>query len=207
MNRHIFFLGVLSLSITVQESQAQAPVSIVNGKHVRQQMEREVATRWNNFDPKWYYVLFHNKYRKGEDRRNMLQLLPAMAAVRGTVEAVEQEEEEVNTIWEQEMFKGADRSLNKSFHLLYGRKIETLNTELEALQAEAIAAGVDIDILLKLRAENERINTDIKLTKDAYEDDALKAESFRGQLADLVTLRGYYRRIISLYHTTNNLAK
>ncbi|PRY13754.1 hypothetical protein CLV24_105124 [Pontibacter ummariensis] len=197
----------LSLAFTVQESAAQAPVTIVDGKYVRRQMEREVITRWNKFDPKWYFILFHNKYRKGEDRRNMLQLLPTMAALQLNEEATKQEEEEVHTIWEQEVFKGADRSLNKSFHLLYGNKIATLNTELDALNAEAVAAGVDFDMLLKLRQEKDRINADIDLTKEAYEDDAVKGEAFRGYLADLLSLRGYYRRIIHLFRTADNLSK
>ena len=206
--RGVIYAFLLSCAVTLAtppEGMAQAPVSIVNGKQVRHQLEREVVTRWNKFDPKWYFVLFHNKYRKGEDRRNMLQLMPAMAAVRGTLEQTERQEAEVATIWEQEMFKGADRSLNKSFHLLYGQKIATLNADLDALHAEAIAAGVEVDILLKLRAEKERINADIGLTKEAYEADAVKAKAFRGYLADLLTLRGYYRRIISLFNTTDNL--
>ena len=192
---------------TPPEARAQAPVSIVNSKHVRHQMEREVVTRWNKFDPKWYFILFHNKYRKGDDRRNMLQLLPTMAALRLNATEAEREEEEVTVIWEQELFKNADRSLNKSFHMLYGKKIATLNAALDALQAEAIAASVDLDTLLRLRQEKDRINADIDLTKEAYEDDAVKAKSFRGYLTDMLTLRGYYRRIISLSNTTNNLSK
>lgn len=207
MKQLIFFSGVLCLAAIAQESRAQAPVAIVDGKYVRHQMEREVVTHWNSFDPKWYFILFHNKYRKGEDRRNMLQLLPTMAAVRGNQAEAEKEEEEVNTVWEQELFKSADRSLNKSFHLLYGKKIGTLNTELDALQVEAIGAGVDVDILLKLRQEKDRINADIELTRDAYEDDAVKAASFRGYLADMMTLRGYYRRIITLFNTADKLSK
>ncbi|WP_162056017.1 hypothetical protein [Pontibacter pamirensis] len=207
MKRLIYFSGVLFLALTLQQSRAQAPVSIVNSKHVRHQMEREVVTRWNKFDPKWYFILFHNKYRKGDDRRNMLQLLPTMAALQLNAAEAEREEEEVNTVWEQEMFKSADRSLNKSFHLLYAGKIGTLNTELDGLHGEAIAAGVDLDILLKIRQEKDRINADIEITKEAYEEDAVKAESFRGYLADMLTLRGYYRRIISLFNTTNNLTK
>ena len=201
------FLLLCGVSLaTLPEGRAQAPVSVVNGKQVRHQMEREVVTRWNKFDPKWYFLLFHNKYRKGEDRRNMLQLMPTMAALTGNQESSERQEEEVTVMWEQEMFKGADRSLNKSFHLLYGRKIESLNTEMDVLSAEAVSAGVEVDMLLKLREEQERINADIQLTKEAYEDDAVKAKAFRGYLADLLTLRGYYRRIISLFHTADNLS-
>jgi hypothetical protein len=208
MKRLIFLSGVVLLAMTVQESRAQAPgVSVVNSKHVRHQLEREVVTRWSKFDPKWYFILFHNKYRKGEDRRNMLQLMPAMAALQANLNAAEREEQEVTAIWEQELFKGADRSLNKSFHLLYGKKMAGLNSELEALHGEAMAAGVELDILLRLREEKERINADIQLTKEVYEDDAAKGEAYRGYLADLLTLRGYYRRIIHLFHTTDNLTR
>ncbi|EJF07896.1 hypothetical protein [Pontibacter sp. BAB1700] len=49
-------------------------VQPVNSKNTRYQLEREVVTRWGKFNPKWYFILFHNKYRKGPDRRNMLQL-------------------------------------------------------------------------------------------------------------------------------------
>ena len=206
MKRLIFFSGALCLAVVAQESRAQAPVAIVDGKYVRHQLEREVVTRWNSFDPKWYFLLFHNKYRKGDDRRNMLQLLPTMAAVRLNAVEAEREEEEVNTVWEQELFKSADRSLNKSFHLLYAGKIGTLNSALDALHAEAMAAGVDVDIMLKLRQEKDRINADIGLTKEAYEEDAVKAASFRGHMADMLTLRGYYRRIITLFNTADKLS-
>ncbi|PRY09049.1 hypothetical protein CLV24_119100 [Pontibacter ummariensis] len=206
-NLPVPLLCALLSVVALQSARAQAPgVTIVDGKYVRHQLEREVVTRWGKFDPKWYFILFHNKYRKGPDRRNMLQLLPAMAAVMANKEQAEREEEEVNTIWEQEMFKAADRSLNKSFHLLYGRKIKGLNEQLEALHLEGVTAGVSPDMLLKLRGEHERINADIELTKEAYEDDAVKAASFRGYLADLVSLRGYYRRIITLFKTTNRLS-
>lgn len=206
MKRLIILPGVVLLAMTVQESRAQAPgVSVVNSQHVRHQLEREVVTQWSKFDPKWYFILFHNKYRKGEDRRNMLQLMPTMAALRSNLNATEREEQEVTVIWEQELFRSADRSLNKSFHLLYGKKMAGLNSELEALNGEAISAGVELDILLRLREEKERINADIELTREAYEDDAVKGEAYRGYLADLLTLRGYYRRIIRLFHTTDNL--
>ncbi len=202
MKKQLLLFIPLSVIITNVLAQTAVPVYSPNTKY---QLEREVITRWNKFNPKWYFILFHNKYRKGEDRRNIKQLLPLMAATRVTLSAAEQEEEDVDKVYNQEMFKMADRSLNKSFYLLYENKIKSINKSIALLNAEAIAAGVDLDILMALKAEQERITADIELTKEAYQDDSKKAEQFRIALTDLTTLRGYYRRIINLFKTSNKL--
>ena len=129
---------------------AQAPPVPVKSPNTRYQLEREVITRWNKFNPKWYFILFHNKYRKGPDRRNMKQLLPIMAALRLNTADTEQEDENVTEVRDQELFKMADRSLNKSWYLLYENKINGLNNRIAGLDAEAISAGVDLDVLLAL---------------------------------------------------------
>uniref|UniRef100_UPI0023ED0773 hypothetical protein n=1 Tax=Pontibacter litorisediminis TaxID=1846260 RepID=UPI0023ED0773 len=179
---------ILSLTIllsTACTAAAQAPVSIVNSKNTRYQLEREVVTRWGKFRPKWYFMLFHNKYRKGEDRRNIHQLAPTMIALWGNKANTEKQEEEVSQVYEQELFKAADRSLNKGYHLLYAPKFDRLYRELDALQLEAMSAGVDADMILKLRQARERIAADVEITREAYEDDAVKGEAFRGYLKDL----------------------
>ena len=202
MKNHSLLIFLLSIFITDIFAQTAVPVYSPN---TRYQFEREVLTRWNKFNPKWYFILFHNSYRKGEDRRNIKQLLPLMAATRVTLSGAEQEEEDVDKVYNQEMFKMADRSLNKSFYLLYENKIKSINKSIALLNAEAIAAGVDLDILLALKAEQERITADIELTKEAYQNDSKKAEQFRIALSDLTALRGYYRRIINLFKTSNKL--
>ena len=205
MKKPLLLAPVLLLPLV--EALAQTPPVPVKSPNTRYQLEREVITRWNKFNPKWYFILFHNKYRKGPDRRNMKQLLPIMAALRLNAADTEQEDENVTEIRDQELFKMADRSLNKSWYLLYENKINGLNNRIVGLDAEAISAGVDLDVLLALKGEQERINADIQLTKEAYQDDAKKAERFRVALEDLSTLRGYYLRIINLFQTSKNLPK
>jgi len=183
---------------------AQTPPVPVTSPNTRYQLEREVMTRWGKFNPKWYFILFHNKYRQGEDRRNMKQLLPLMATLRLNSGEAEIQDQDVTEIRDQELFKMADRSLNKSWHLLYERKVNNLHTRIALLHAKAIVAGVEVDMLLAFKAEQERINADIQLTKEAYQDDAKKAERFRVALDDLTTLRGYYQRIITFYNTSKN---
>ena len=205
MKKPLLLAPVLLLSLV--EASGQTPPVPVKSPNTRYQLEREVITRWNKFNPEWYFILFHNKYRKGPDRRNMKQLLPIMAALRLNAAITEQEDENVTEIRDQELFKVADRSLNKSWYLLYENKINGLNNRIAGLNAEAIAAGVDLDVLLALKGEQERINADIQLTKEAYQEDAKKAERFRVALEDLSTLRGYYLRIINLFQTSKNLPK
>lgn len=201
---HVLVLSFLLLPLTGAVAQG---VKQVKDKSKNKQLEREVFIKWDkdDFDPKWYYILFHNKYRRGEDKRNMLQLAPTIAALRLNKSDAEQEEEDVNTVYEQEMFKAADRTLNKNFYLLYERKIVALNRQIATLNAEAVAAGVEFDMLLALVEEHDRIKADIELTKEAYQDDAKKGDRFRVALEDLQTLRGYYQRLILLFKTSNKL--
>ncbi|GAB3834124.1 hypothetical protein GCM10028895_53990 [Pontibacter rugosus] len=152
-------------------------VQPVNSKNTRYQLEREVVTRWGKFNPKWYFILFHNKYRKGPDRRNMLQLAPTMALLNQNRVKAQAQEEAVSQVFEQEMFKFADRSLNKGYHLLYKKKIDELNTALLGMNAEAVQAGVQADYILAIHAERDRINADIGIILDAYLDDAKKGSS------------------------------
>lgn len=200
----ILLFSLILSCLLVENTVAQA-VTPVDSRNVRYQMEREVITRWNRFNPGWYFLLFHNQYRRGEDRRNMLQLAPTLAFIKINEEAAEIEQEDVNTVFENELFLAADRSLNKNYHLFYEPKIKNLNTEINLANAEAMKIGVAPEHILALMQERERINADIDLTKDAYQDDSKKAEQFRVALKDLAALRGYYRRIINLYKSRDNL--
>jgi hypothetical protein len=206
MGKQLILIGLLA--IMARQLPAQAPAAIpVTSPHTRYQLEREVMTRWNRFNPRWYFILFHNQYRTGPDRRNLKQLWPLLAATKINLANTEQEDKDVTDIRDQELFKMADRSLNKSWHLLYASKVKTLNDRITRLNAEAIMAGVDSDMLLALKGEQERINGDIGLTKESYEADAKKAEQFRIALEDLTRLRGYYLRIITLFKTSKTLPK
>jgi len=200
MKRNLLILSLVLISLTQATAQTAVPVVSPN---TRLQLEREVMTRWNRFNPTWYFILFHNKYRTGADRRNMKQLIPLMATTKLTELEAEQENEDVTDIRDQELFKMADRSLNKSWYLLYENRINGLNNRIALHKAEAITAGVDLDMLLALKAEQERINADIEITKESYQDDAKKSERFRVALEDLTALRGYYLRLITLFNTSN----
>ncbi len=51
----------------------------------KDRLENMVFMLWGGFRLNWYYILFHNKYRKGTDRRT-IKLPPAGKL--GTVEEI-----------------------------------------------------------------------------------------------------------------------
>jgi hypothetical protein len=180
-------------------------VQPVSSKNTRYQLEREVITRWGKFNPKWYFILFHNKYRKGPDRRNMLQLAPALAFVHQHREKAQAQEQAVSQVYEQELARFADRSLNKGYHLLYKKKIDELNTALLGMHAEAEQAGVEAEYTRAMQAERDRINADIGIILEAYLDDAKKGEQLRVYIGELTALQHGFRRLISLFKTSQSL--
>ncbi|TPE39715.1 hypothetical protein [Pontibacter mangrovi] len=182
-------------------------VQPVNSKYTRYQLERQVLTRWGKFKPKWYFVLFHNKYRKGPDRRNLWQLAPTMAFLAQTREKAQDQEEAARRLHAQELFKFADRTLNKGYHLIYKKQIRELNAALTSLALEAAGAGVPAASVQALLAEQERLNTDIGLVLEAYQDDARKGKALRAYLSRLEALRSCFRRLISLYRTQRALTQ
>ncbi|EJF07895.1 hypothetical protein [Pontibacter sp. BAB1700] len=117
------------------------------------------------------------------------------------------QEEAVSQVYEQEMFKFADRSLNKGYHLLYKKKIDELNTALLGMNAEAVQAGVQAAYILAIHAERDRINADIRIILDAYLDDAKKGEQLRVYIGELTALRNDFRRLISLFKTSQDLTE
>src|SRR5690625_4189006 len=88
--------------------------TIVDGKYTRLQMEREVITRWgkikryllffqvrDNFQPYWYFLLFHREYMMSDDKRNMLQLVPTLAFTEETKNNTIKEQEDVEEVFKQ----------------------------------------------------------------------------------------------------------
>lgn len=180
-------------------------VSQVNSRNTRRQMEREVFTRWNQFTPRWYFILMHNKYRKGEDRRNILQLAPTLLAVDQFESKSEDMDESTDTLFIQANLKALDRTTNKRYELLgEGRKIEKLNDKINLLHVEAETRNIPMDIRLEAFEHQRQINEAIDLVKEAYIDDAEKGENFIRYQKDLEKFIGAYATVI---HHYGNLVK
>jgi hypothetical protein len=90
--------------------------AVVRDPYKQRQLENMVFMRWGGFKPKWYYFLFHNKYRKGPDRRTLLQLLPSDAVIRLNKEKTEDEADEVLEMYAMQYYDAANRGLELHYH-------------------------------------------------------------------------------------------
>lgn len=104
---------------------AQSPV---NNEGVRRQLESMVMTVWSkkHFRPKLYYQLIHNKYRKGEDRRYILQLAPTLATSKLNNDETTDENNEVNKDYSDEFSIDLDKRINFKYSLLYEDHLDEL---------------------------------------------------------------------------------
>ncbi len=141
---------------------------IVNDKYKRRQIESMVATRWGKFIPKWYYILFHNKYRKGEDRRTMLQLLPTVAATTITEEQSKQEQEDTDQVFQQYVWINTNRTLEPVYHLQFKPVFQKLHLEIDALIIQAQQLQVAPSVIQTFQFEQARLNEQIDIMRKGF---------------------------------------
>ena len=162
--RKIIFI----LFINIFTTQVAFGQQIVNDKYKRRQMESMVITRWGKFKPKWYYILFHNKYRKGEDRRTMLQLLPTIASITITEEQSNQEKEDTDQLYQQALWITSNRTLGPVYHLYYKPKIQKLNLEIDILITRSQQENVDPTVIETFQYERTRLNEQIDILRKGF---------------------------------------
>jgi len=141
---------------------------IVNDKYKRRQMESMTVTRWGKFKPSWYYILFHNKYRKGEDRRNMWQLLPTMTSIAITEEQSNQEKEDADQLYQQALWTTSNRMLEPVYHLYFKPGFIKLNLEIDALIASSLQEHVDLTVIETFQFERTRLNEQVDILRNGF---------------------------------------
>jgi hypothetical protein len=186
MIKHLTIILLLFLFLASRVHAQQ----VVHDKYKRRQMESMVVTRWGKFIPKWYYVLFHNKYRKGEDRRNMRQLLPTVAALSITDAQSEQEKEDSDQLFEQAGWRSTNRTLESHHHLYFKAHFAQLNLEIDALLIKAQQLHVDPSVIQTFRFEQSRLNGQIDILRDGF---LAKGDSIEGMQEienEMIDLKG-----------------
>jgi len=158
----------LIITSIVLISQLAFSQQIVNDKYKRRQIESMVATRWGKFIPKWYYILFHNKYRKGEDRRTMLQLLPTMAATSITKEQSRQEQEDTEQVFQQYVWINTNRTLEPVYQVQFKSKFQKLHLEIDALLVQAKQLQVAPSVIQTFQFEQARLNEQIDILRKGF---------------------------------------
>lgn len=180
----------------------------VNNRYVNDQLKRQVFIYWPNkkrkFKPRWYFWLFHNKYRKGPDRRNIWQLLPTVAFTTLNEQDSELEGEDVDVWYKQEVNKGLDRTLNKRWNIYEKKKFGEINVKIATQLEKSTSLNANTGFIFKVLNEQERINGDVKVIRDSYMDDAEKGEAYQNYLKELKTLSASiynYNKALNLKET------
>lgn len=111
----------------------------VNNEGVRRQFQSMVYQQWDKdyFRPKIYYWLVHNKYRRGEDRRYILQLAPTIASSTLNNQTTEEENKEVEKDYTDEIAIDLDKRVNLKYDLLYRKEFDGLFLRLSTFEIRA----------------------------------------------------------------------
>jgi excinuclease UvrABC nuclease subunit len=173
-------------------------VAVVRDPYKQRQLENMVFMRWGGFKPKWYYFLFHNKYRKGPDRRTLLQLLPTDAVIRLNKEKTEDEADEVVEMYAMQYYDAANRGLELHYHFHYKQIFDALNEEIDQLRNQAIELNTDPKAVQSFTKEQERLNNEIEIIRQGWLEKGDSAEAMKELENDLRALKGNLIKFVKL---------
>lgn len=171
----------------------------VNSRNTRYQVEREVFIRWNKFRPKWYFWLFHNKYRKGPDRRNIIQLLPTAAFVRINLDDTMEEKEDIDTLYAQAIWREFNIVAESHYHLHFKKIFNNLNNDIDEMLAESLELGIDAEHYNILSFEQERINEHLKIIREGHLENGDSQEAMKDIQHEFEELRGSISKLLGMY--------
>ena len=139
--------------------------TMVEDENRNNQLQREVWwSEWDGHTPSWFYwiiELFQSDEYRDEDRRNLLQLLPTVLAVRGNKERTDKEKEYVDAIAQDKLFILADMELDYAY-LMIKPELNELRTRVANNLSKAQKVGVYAAMIKEISKENQRIEGRIK---------------------------------------------
>lgn len=191
---------ILLLILSVGEMNAQAKVK---DTPKRRQWNSVVYRKWSKsyFRPKWYYWLFHNRYRRGEDRRYIKQNLPNIATSAVQKRYVEIEKDSVTKTHDFYLKQDLDAiPANKlKYNLLIKDEYNELMKKLQALKVQDLILKCKSEFGTKFNIEyyNEiqRIKERHDLILNSYRPSAEKIEELQDLLA---YMHNFYRQAARL---------
>jgi hypothetical protein len=186
-------LAVMSFLLRGVIAHTQA-VTIVMDDNKRHQIEREVAwTDWNGHSPKWFYwaiELFQKDNYRDKDRRNILQLLPTLVAVRFNENETQKYKEDVEKWEKQELFKFADYEIDVAYEFIKNEMNQQRAFYALSLK-KAKNAGVYAEMQTEITNEQERIEGRIYVIRNSTLTNADRREEYFNEI-------NAYKKLIKL---------
>jgi hypothetical protein len=178
-------------------AQVIMPVKDENKLH---QIQREVAwSEWEGHTPKWFYwvmELFQKDNYRDKDRRNVLQLLPTLAALRYNLSETEDYKEDVETWEKQELFKLADLEIDVAYEMIK-KDLTILRGQWTQTIKRAIIAGAYTEMVQEIFNERDRIEGRLYTIRESAIPNVDRREEYFNEMKA-------YKRLIEL---TNRIAK
>jgi hypothetical protein len=197
------FLLSIGLLVEMGVAYSQA-VTIVQDDNKRHQIEREVAwSQWEGHSPKFFYwaiELFQKDNYRDKDRRNMLQLLPTLLAVRFNERETEKYKEEVEKWEKQELFKLADYEIDLAYEFVKKELNECRAFYTLALQ-RAKNAGVYAEMQSEISNEQERIEGRIYVIRNSTLTNADRREEYFNEIKAYKKLIDMTIRITKIFES------
>lgn len=162
-----------------------------NSKYRQTQAIVYEAWHWKHFRPRWYYWLFHNRYRKGQDRRYIKQTTPNYVTSYYQRTLVEREKDSVTKVHKFYLAQDLDAiSGNRiKYNLLIKDDYNELMTKLRALKVQELIFESKAEFGTKFNIEyfNElaRFKERHDLILDSYRPSAEKIKEFQDLLKEM----------------------
>ena len=201
--KYLKSLAVMSFLLRGGTAHTQA-VTIVQDDNKRHQIEREVAwSEWKGHSPKWFYwaiELFQKDNYRDKDRRNILQLLPTLVAVRFNERETQKYKEDVEKWEKQELFKLADIEIDVAYEFVKKELNECRAFYTLALQ-KAKNAGVYADMQTEISNEQERIEGRIYVIQNSTLTNADRREEYFNEIKAYKKLLELTMRITKIFES------
>jgi len=196
-------IPITALLMTMILSVEAYSQTIVYDKYKNRQLENMVFERWGGFIPRWYYFLFHNKYRNGPDRRTILQLLPTDAAIWQSERKAEEEKEETQKLFNMESFDALNRATEAHYHLHFKAIFDQLNADINVEIQRGITLNTRNDAIEAFKTEQLRLNDDLAVIRAGWLENGDSATAMQDIEAQFRELKGNLQRFNHLQEIQN----
>ncbi len=195
---------MILLVLTSSTSFAQMPIQDRNSRYQR---ERMVFQRWNAFRPKWYFRLFHNRYRKGPDRRNVRQLAPTLFLLNRNAGYIAGEQKETNEWESYKLAQQANIMAESHYHIYFRQRFGQMQSRFSDLYQRCMELEVSEPTLQELSAESAMLKEYLNAVREGNTEPGASREAMKEILKDYGTLVAMARRIVEIHTTKMKIRK
>lgn len=207
MKKNVFIILLLLFTYTLGFSQVVSPVkdkaklSVLNNIEFKDRVK--LQPEWYHYSI-WYMKVLgvkipmvglglHNSYAK-KDMRNILQEVPLMATVAYTKEEASKQHEETDKVYNQELFKFADKEVDYQYTLTKSKRNELISDITEEISKYAEEGGTTENVKT-ITDEVIRIRSNIDVIHQSHMSNAKKRESYLSLEQELIELRSLTIRL------------